>query len=372
MRHRVVVGRKSFGRSYNHKKAVLKNLIFSLIKYGRIKTTLAKAKELRRHADRLITLGKRADLNSHRLLLSRYPNKPLISDVLNKLAPKFTDRDGGYTRIVKCNNRMGDNAAMAFIEWVESDLILTKDQKKELNKKKRKKIGPTQTQKTQPDVKKDTVTRDEIKKDKVKEDTPKPISKEVSAKPQSWSSYLLEKIKRYWIAALVFLIVLIAVGLFVRSCQEESVNATPLSQLEEFGASDFKLPDVTNGQLTSLSEFRGSITIVNFWATWCSPCAEEFGSMLKLVDKFQGQVKILAISIDENKKDIVNFMKAFEVSTPDLIVLQDLGQNLAKKWGTKMLPESYILNRDHKLIKKVASTADWSSPSVFHYFSSLL
>ena len=368
MRHRVVIGRKSFGRSYNHKKAVLKNLVFSLIKYGRIKTTLAKAKELRRHADRLITLGKRADLNSRRLLLSKYPNKALISDVLNRLAPKFLNRDGGYTRIVKCNNRMGDNASMAFIEWVESDLILTKDQKKEFDKKKKKKVGPPQIQKTQPDVRKDAVKKDEIKKDKVKEDVP--ISKELPLKP--WSSYLLEKIKRYWIAALVLLIVLIAIGLFVRSCQEESIGPTPLSQLEEFGASDFQLPDVTNGQLVSLSEFRGSITIVNFWATWCSPCVEEFESMLKLVDRFQGQVKILAISMDENKKDIINFMKAFEVSTSDLIVLHDLGQNLAKKWGTEMLPESYILNRDHKLIKKIASTANWSSPSVFHYFSNLL
>ena len=367
MRHRVFVGRKSFGRSYNHKKAVLKNLIFSLIKYGRIKTTLAKAKELKRHADKVITLGKKKDLNSYRQLLSKYPNKTLISDVVNRLAPKFFDRNGGYTRIIKCADRVGDNASMAFIEWVESDLILTKDQKKSLDKKK-KKVDDVISKKS-IDAKKPEVK--EVKDVKeIKEDAP------ISKQEPSESLNLLERIKRYWFLGVILIALIAAALFFIRSCQEKENtsgdNQDILSQLEQVGASNFVLPRVTDDRLVSLSEFRGNITIVNFWATWCAPCVEEFGSMLELVDKFQGQIKILAISMDNNKKDIINFMNAFEVSTPDLVVLHDLNQHLAKEWGTLKLPESYILNQEHKLIRKVASTANWSSPSVLHYFSSLL
>ncbi len=369
MRHRVLVGRKSFGHSYNQKKAVLKNLVFSLIKYGRIKTTLAKAKELKRHADRVITLGKRKDLNSYRRLLSKYPDKALISDVVNRLAPKFLDRSGGYTRIVKCAERVGDNASMAFIEWVEPDLILTRDQKKDLDKKTKK---VDDVSKKPIDAKKTEVkTIKEAKEVEVKEDVS--ISKQAPSKPAHTG--LLEKVKRYWFIGLILIALIVAALFIVRSCQEENIpndSQDVLSRLEQFGASDFTLPSVTDDRLVSLSEFRGDITIVNFWATWCAPCVEEFGSMLELVDEFQGQVKILAISMDDNKKDIINFIKAFEVSTPNVVVLHDLGQGLAKKWGTWKLPESYILNQEHKLIRKVASTANWSSPSVLHYFSSLL
>ena len=368
MRHRVFVGRKSFGRSYNQKKAVLKNLVFSLVKYGRIKTTLAKAKELRRHADKLITLGKRKDLNSYRRLLSKYPNKALMSDVVNKLAPKFLDRSGGYTRIIKCGDRVGDNASMAFIEWVEPDLVLTQDQRKDLDKKKKKADGLS---KKPIDAKKTELKPiQEVKEVKeVKEDIS--TSKQMPSEPQGWTK-LFEKVKRYWLIGLILIALIVAALFIIRSCQEENIPEDVLSRLEKFGASDFVLPRVTDDHLVSLSEFRGDITIVNFWATWCAPCVEEFGSMLELVDRFQGRVKILAISMDDNKKDIINFMKAFEVSTPNLVVLHDLGQELAEEWGTWKLPESYILNQEHKLIRKVASTANWSSPSVLHYFSSLL
>ena len=117
MRHRA--NRKNFGRDFNHKKALIRNLVISLVEHGRIKTTLQKAKELRRHADRAITIGKRGGLNSVRILLSKYPNKKMVSEVVDNLSQKFKDRNGGYTRIIKIGNRLGDNAQMAFIEWVD-------------------------------------------------------------------------------------------------------------------------------------------------------------------------------------------------------------------------------------------------------------
>ena len=117
MRHRN--RSKNFRRSYNHKKAMIRNLVYSLVDHGRIKTTLTKAKELRRHAERAVTIGKRGGLNSVRLLLKKYPNKKIVFNVVDNLSQKFKDRSGGYTRIIKLGKRFGDNAEMAFIEWVD-------------------------------------------------------------------------------------------------------------------------------------------------------------------------------------------------------------------------------------------------------------
>ncbi len=376
MRHRVKVQRKSFGRSDNHKKSLLRNLVFDLIQYGRITTTLAKAKELRRHAEKLITLAKKGGLHERRLLLARYPNKKLIADVFNRLAPQFVDRKGGYTRIIKSGCRMGDNANMALIEWVEPGLILSKEDRIKLMQKEVVKLKPAKKAKppVQPESKGKALPPDQTPEDKT------PVKAQVITKPSLWSrlkSFLTPKTKGLLIAFI--LIVLLATIAFVaRNCvgykdQAVTQDQNILSQLEEVGASNFSLPSVIadDDRLVSLSDLRGTITIVNFWATWCSPCIEEIDSMLKLVDKFQGQVKILAISMDENKSDIIHFMKAFEMDSSDFIILHG-NKQIAESWGTWRLPESYILNREHKLIKKVASTENWATPAVFHYFDQLI
>lgn len=117
MRHRAKVS--TFGRKTGPRKALIRGLVNSLVEHGRIKTTLAKAKELRRHVERAVTLGKKQSLHSQRLLLSRYPNDKTVSTIMKDLAPRFKDRQGGYTRILKLGNRPGDNAEMAFIEFVD-------------------------------------------------------------------------------------------------------------------------------------------------------------------------------------------------------------------------------------------------------------
>ena len=117
MRHRAQ--RKNFGREHNHKKAMLRNLVTSLVEHGRVKTTLQKAKELRRHAEKAVTLGKKDTLHARRMLTSRYPNTKTVERVFSDLAPRFKDRNGGYTRILKVGRRAGDNAEMAIIEWVD-------------------------------------------------------------------------------------------------------------------------------------------------------------------------------------------------------------------------------------------------------------
>lgn len=117
MRHRARVS--TFGRKTGPRKALIRGLVTSLVEHGRIKTTLAKAKELRRHVEKAVTMGKKQDLHAQRLLLSRYPNEKTVSSIMKDLAPRFKDRNGGYTRILKLGNRPGDNAEMAFIEFVD-------------------------------------------------------------------------------------------------------------------------------------------------------------------------------------------------------------------------------------------------------------
>jgi large subunit ribosomal protein L17 len=120
MRHQTRT--QSFNRPYNQRVWLFRNLVVSLVEHERISTTLAKAKELRRWAEKAVTLGKRGSLADRRLLLSRVPNKDTVAKVFNELAPRFKDRNGGYTRIYRVARRAGDNAEMALIEWVDAQL----------------------------------------------------------------------------------------------------------------------------------------------------------------------------------------------------------------------------------------------------------
>ena len=120
MRHRMS-GRK-LNRTSSHRKAMFGNLAAALIKHEQIKTTLPKAKELRSVVDRLITLGKRGDLHARRLAISRlHGDKKLADKLFTTLADRYSDRPGGYTRVVKAGFRYGDSAPMAIIELVDRD-----------------------------------------------------------------------------------------------------------------------------------------------------------------------------------------------------------------------------------------------------------
>ncbi len=117
----------SFGRRAGPKAALLKGLVISLVEHGRIKTTLAKAKELRRHVERAVTLGKKGDLGSRRILISRFGNEQTAETLVTDLGKRFKARAGGYTRIVKTGLRPGDKAPMAIIEFVDYKLPETGD-----------------------------------------------------------------------------------------------------------------------------------------------------------------------------------------------------------------------------------------------------
>jgi len=117
MRHQVA-GRK-LGRSSAHRKALYRNLVTDLLNYEKITSTEAKAKEIRSLAERMITLGKEGGLNSRRQALSFILDKKITEKVFNELAPRYAERPGGYTRLIKLGPRLGDGAPMVRIELVE-------------------------------------------------------------------------------------------------------------------------------------------------------------------------------------------------------------------------------------------------------------
>ena len=117
MRHRKK-GRK-LNRTAAHRKAVLRNMATSLFRHERIETTTAKAKELRPFAERLITLAKRGDLHARRLAARKIADREVLGKLFDDLGPRFAERPGGYTRILKLGPRRGDAAEMALIELVE-------------------------------------------------------------------------------------------------------------------------------------------------------------------------------------------------------------------------------------------------------------
>ena len=110
---------RRLGRTTSHRVAMFRNMITSFLNHERITTTDAKAKELRSIADKMITLGKRGDLHAMRLAAAYIREKSVVTKLFNTIAPRYTDRPGGYTRIVKLGLRPGDNAQLSMIELVE-------------------------------------------------------------------------------------------------------------------------------------------------------------------------------------------------------------------------------------------------------------
>ena len=129
MRHGI--GYKKLNRTSEHRKALLKNMLNSLIKYEQITTTLPKAKFLKPQADKIITLGKKDTLQNTKILFSKLQDKKSANKVKKTLSKRYLNRKGGYTRIVKAGYRYGDKAPMAVIEFVDRDIEAKKvDRKK--------------------------------------------------------------------------------------------------------------------------------------------------------------------------------------------------------------------------------------------------
>ena len=144
MRHHK--GLSKLGRSPSHRRALLRNLASSLVMHERIETTLPKAKALKRVADKLVTLGKKGTLHARRNAMSFLPEanrnekgnagkRAAVHKLFVEIAPRYSERDGGYTRVVRSRRRGGDNAQLAIIEFVEPELV------KKIKKKRRVRRG---------------------------------------------------------------------------------------------------------------------------------------------------------------------------------------------------------------------------------------
>ncbi len=140
MRH--LFGYKKLNRTSEHRKALIKNMLNSLIKYEQITTTLPKAKVLKPQADKIITLGKKVSLSNKKKLISRLQDKKSAKKVIETLSKRYEKRNGGYTRIVKAGFRYGDKAPMAVIEFIDRNV-----EAKRVDKKKKEPTKKDQEEK---------------------------------------------------------------------------------------------------------------------------------------------------------------------------------------------------------------------------------
>ena len=137
MRHKI--GYRKLNRNSEHRKALFKNMLNSLIKYEQIKTTLPKAKELKPKIDKVITLGKKNNLKSKKNLFSQLQSKASVDKLSKNLSQRYVKRNGGYSRVIRAGFRYGDDAPMAIIELVDRDVQAKRvDIKKKINESEKK------------------------------------------------------------------------------------------------------------------------------------------------------------------------------------------------------------------------------------------
>ncbi len=188
MRHRKKLNHLS--RKHQHRKAMLANMANSLIMHKRIKTTLAKAKALRVYVEPLITRSKNDSTHSRRVVFSYLKNKDAVSELFRKVAKKVGDRPGGYTRILKLGNRLGDNAEMCYIELVDYNENMLAQKEEETTTKKRTRRGRRRKKKSSGDTQNQQQTQQSEQKSESQEQEPteqeekKPEEKQSTKKPE--------------------------------------------------------------------------------------------------------------------------------------------------------------------------------------------
>jgi len=143
---------RRLGRNSSHRNAMMRNMVTSLLEHERVTTTDARAKELRKVAERLITLGKRGDLHARRQASSVIRSKKVVAKLFDQVGPRFKDRPGGYTRIIKLGNRLGDNAPQSIIELVEEEFTAKPKKAAPAPKAEVKKAAPAPAEEPKAEV----------------------------------------------------------------------------------------------------------------------------------------------------------------------------------------------------------------------------
>lgn len=145
-----------------------------------------------------------------------------------------------------------------------------------------------------------------------------------------------------------------------------------LEMFENEGVPNFSAKDFA-GNPFELKAMHGKIVILNFWASWCTPCIEEVPSLIKLVKEFKGDVQLIAVSGDSNIEDIKVFLKSFpELNDVNIKIVWDEDRSLMKQFQVTRLPESLVLDKNHKLAKKLVGSIEWYNKDSIGYVNSLL
>jgi cytochrome c biogenesis protein CcmG, thiol:disulfide interchange protein DsbE len=133
-------------------------------------------------------------------------------------------------------------------------------------------------------------------------------------------------------------------------------------------APDFRLPDL-NGNPVQLSDYRGQVVVLNFWATWCPPCIEEMPSLVRFQEEFAASgVVVMAVSVDDDEQALRRFVAEHNLN---FVVARDAGRRVAATYHTFKYPETFILDRQGRLVQKVIGPADWNESSIRSFFREL-
>jgi peroxiredoxin len=177
-----------------------------------------------------------------------------------------------------------------------------------------------------------------------------------------------ENILRLLTILVVFIVAVFLIVLFSEE-RDSTVTTTQPIQLG-LEAPNFTFPDL-NGQRVTLLDHRGKVVLVNIWASWCPPCRQEMPSMQRLYEKFRGKnLEILAVSIDSNGREAVApLMRKIDLTFP---VLLDPKETIKPLYGITGVPESFIVDKEGILVKKIIGPIDWATPEVFLFFRDLM
>ena len=181
---------------------------------------------------------------------------------------------------------------------------------------------------------------------------------------------------------LLFVLATLFFGVKYSGVFETEARQGPTTKQENWrghSSPDVKFKGLKDGTFVSLSKFKNSVILVNFWASWCGPCEEEFPAMLRLLDHFNGELQMVAVSNDSKKSSIYKFLKKFEKQYSAGLK----GKNLHLAWDPTLeitqehfnvlrLPETFILDRNHKIVRKVIGVTEWDGPKMKSYIQSLL
>ncbi len=176
------------------------------------------------------------------------------------------------------------------------------------------------------------------------------------------------------VAVIISAILLIAVGysLLNKASKESKSDISVVDRMEQDGVPTIEGMTI-DGRKYSFAERKNKLTIVNFWASWCAPCVEEIPSLVSLARHFKEEIDIVALSADEDEKDIQIFLKSFpEMNDQNIFIIQDKNQQYKNQFSVGRLPESFIVKSNGLLEKKVIGTISWYNKDAIEYIQSLI